>query len=362
MKKIFTLLVISVLVLSSCTKQKKNEQFHFYVATDVHMTKSSEKYTNWCFRDKILQDIKKDSMGTGKFIVVTGDLDPFKNVRQSVEQVMGKNYRFYPVLGNHDVGYTNNKFEKYPDANWGNTFDIVKYNKSTLKNIVNWGPVYRTPALDSLTYTDSLGNTYLTTYDSLDIIGSKYTTYSFDQDNSHFVVLDIYSGLESFEEKHSGRVFKELYDWLEKDLSETEKENIFVFAHQPVWETMGEDTMSLVNNDYKAHCIRNARTMGADSTVWFKKNYTDRVVSRKKFWNLMKEHNVIAYFCGHIHHYSAKKIDGVWEINMEYGGWENPDHTRYGRVIVDDKKVNLDVMVFKNDPDRFELTEEIKLK
>jgi hypothetical protein len=76
----------------------------------------------------------------------------------------------------------------------------------------------------------------------------------------------------------------------------------------------------------------------------------------------MKEHNVVAYFCGHIHHYSAKKIDGVWEINMEYAGWENPDHTRYGRIVVDDKKVNLDVMVFKNNPDRFELAEEIRLK
>jgi hypothetical protein len=72
------------------------------------MTKQRPDYTNWCFRDDILKDIKKDSLGIGKFVVVTGDMDPFSRTKQSVEQVLGKDFRFYPVLGNHDVGYTNN--------------------------------------------------------------------------------------------------------------------------------------------------------------------------------------------------------------------------------------------------------------
>jgi hypothetical protein len=97
--------------------------------------------------------------------------------------------------------------------------------------------VYHSPALDSVVFVDSVGNKFISTYDSLDVIGSKYTTYSFDEGNSHFVVLDPYSGLEYFSERHFGHIFKELYDWLAKDLSETPKENIFIFAHQPVCET-----------------------------------------------------------------------------------------------------------------------------
>ncbi len=62
---------------------------------------------------------------------------PFFRARGLVEEVLGKDFRFYPVPGNHNVGCTNNKFEKYPDANWANTFDIVKYNRNHLKNIVN---------------------------------------------------------------------------------------------------------------------------------------------------------------------------------------------------------------------------------
>jgi len=360
MKTILGLLLGMTIIFSSCVEKK--HPFHFYVVTDVHMTKQRPDYTSLCFKEDILPDIKNDTAGLGKFIVVTGDMDPFFRTRESVEDVMGKDFRFYPVLGNHDVGMTNNRYELYPDANWGNTFDIVKYNKNNLKNIAEWGPEYHTPALDSLVYVDSLGHKHISTYDSLDVIGSKYTTYSFDEGNSHFVILDIYSGLEYFSERHCGRIFKELYNWLDKDLSATDKENIFVFAHQPVWETVGEDTMSLINNAYKDFCIRNAKTMGADSTAWFEEHYNSKVKSRQEFWNLLKKHNVVAYFCGHIHHYSATKHDGVWEINMETGAWNIEGRTRYAKIFVDDKNVELQVMGYRNDPKGFKLIETVRLK
>ncbi len=361
MKTTLGLLLGMMIIFSSCVE--KNEPFHFYVVTDVHMTKSSPTYTSLCFKDKILPDIKDDSAGPGKFLVITGDLDPFFRTKVSVEEVMGNNFRYYPVLGNHDVGMTNNKFKLYPSANWGNTFDIVKYNKNKLKNIVNWGQEYRTPALDSLVYVDSLGQKYISTYDSLDVIGSKYTTYSFDEGNSHFVVLDIYSGLEFFESKHSGRISTTMYNWLEKDLSETKKENIFIFAHQPFWETGGEDTTVLVNIDYKRHCSLMAKSIGgADSLAWFEKNYTSKVKSRKEFWDLLKRNNVIAYFCGHIHHYSVKKIDGIWEINLQYGAWETEGKTRYGEVFIDKDKVDLIVKGFVEKPEEFKEIDRIRLK
>lgn len=363
MKKKFELLFVIIIVFSSCS-QNKDEVFHFYVATDVHMNKQRVDYTNYCFRDQVLADIKKDSAGIGKFVIVTGDLDPFFRVKESVEQVMGPDYRFYPVIGNHDVGMTNNNYKKFPDANWGNAFDIVKYNKKELKNIVNWGPSYRSPALDSLSYTDSIsGKKYISTYDSLNIIGSKYTSYSFDEGNSHFVVLDIYAGLRFKGAEHNGRISNELYDWLARDLSKTNQENIFVFAHQPVWNSTGEEKWHVLLNEwYELKCRDFAREYGADSLKWFDKEYTQKITPKDKFWDLLKKHKVVAYFCGHTHHYSAVNVEGVWEINLQFSGWCTEGKTKYGEVIVDKDKVELLVKGFIEKTEDFEVIDRILLK
>lgn len=363
MKYILSFLLFIIIFLSSCDHQKENEPFHFYVATDIHMTKQRPDYTSLCFKENILSDIKNDTLGLGKFIVVTGDMDPFFRTRESVEQVLGTDFRFYPVPGNHDVGMTNNQYKDFPDLNWNNTFDMVTYNKNHLRDIVNRGPSYRTPALDSLVYTDSItGKTYLTTYDNKDITGSKYTTYSFDEGNSHFIVLDLYSGLHNFEARHNARIFNEMFDWLADDLKKNKKENIFVFSHQPVKNDTGETPHVLVNEAYKKSCRDLARTYGSDSLSVFKAEFTDKVITRDEFWALLKKHNVIAYFCGHTHHYSARKYDGIWEINMEFGAWNIEGKTRYAKISVDKDKVDLKVMGFKADPDRFELIDEIRLK
>lgn len=364
MKKIFVVIFLTITILWSCSWQEKEESFSFYIATDVHMTKQTPDYTNLCFQKSILPNIKEDSSGLGKFIIITGDMDPFSRVKESIEKVLGKNYRFYPVIGNHDVGMTNNKYKEYPEGNWCNTFDIVNNNKENLKNIVNWGPSYPTLSSDSIIYIDTItGKKYISTYDSENILGSKYTTYSFDEGNSHFVVLDIYSGIKCFKARHSGRISNELYNWLAKDLDKTKKENIFVFAHQPIqYEPGGGKYHLLVNEAYKIFCKDSARSYGADSLVWFNKEYTQKVKSRNEFWELLKKHNVVAYFCGHSHHHSEKKYDGVWEINMETGAWNIEGRSRYGKILVDKNNVVLNVMGFKADPARFELINKIKLK
>ena len=360
MKKIFVFIILLVNILWSCSRQKKDEPFSFYVATDVHMTKQSQDYTNLCFQNNVLPSIKMDTSELGKFIIVTGDMDPFIRVKESTENVLGNNYRFYPVIGNHDVGMTNNKYKEYPEANWCNTFDIVRYNKTKLKNIVNWGPTYLTLPSDSLNYLDTItGKKFISSYDKGKVVGSKYTTYSFDEENSHFVVLDIYSGIKYLGARQYGRISNELYDWLENDLIKTKKENIFIFAHQPIQYV---PVVGLVNDDYKKFCQDSARTYGVDSLAWFDKMYTQKIKSRKEFWNLLKEHKVIAYFCGHSHKNSVKNYDGVWEINMETGAWYIEGRTRYAKILVDDNNVVLDIMGFKAGHVKFDKINEIKLK
>ncbi len=361
LKKLGTILPILILVLLISCKQEKDESFHFYVATDVHMIKQRNDYTNYCFRDQILKDIKNDTAGVGKFVVVTGDMDPFPRLVESVEQVMETNFRFYPVVGNHDVGYTNNDYKKFPNSNWSNTFDIVEYNKTKLKNIVNWGHEVSSPGLNNLVYVDSLsGKEYYSTYDSLNVTGSKYTTYSFDEGNSHFVVLDIYAGLQYFDTRHMGRITNQLYDWLAKDLAKTQKENIFIFAHQPVWEC--KNTHDAVNVSIENYFKNRSSEFGADSLSWFKKEFTSKIKTRKEFWNLLKEHHVVAYFCGHTHQYTANNIGGVWEINLEFGAWDIEGRTRYGKVTVDKNRVELLVKGFIAEPAHFTTIDRILLK
>ncbi len=362
MKISMTLLLLMLVVFSSCVQQQK-EAFHFYVATDPHMIMHRDENTSLCFRDDVLPSMKNDSAGIGKFIVVTGDMDPFINVKESVEEVLGKEFRFYPVLGNHDVGMTNNQYKKYPEGNWGDTFDIVTYNRNKLKNIANYGPSYLTPALDNIVYNDSIsGKEFTSTYDSLDVIGSKYTTYSFDEGNAHFIILDIYSGLQNFEARHKGRISNALFNWVADDLAKTTKENIFVFAHQPIWNDTGEGKESLVNEAYRNFCKKRSRKYEADSLIWFKKEYNSKIKSRQEFWDLLVGHNVTAYFCGHTHHYAAKKYAGVWEVNLEFSAWSVEGRTRYAKVFVDGEAVKLKVMGYKGASKEFELIETINLK
>jgi hypothetical protein len=206
------------------------------------------------------------------------------------------------------------------------------------------------------------GKIYISAYDSLEITGSEYTTYSFDEGNAHFVVLDFYAGLQYFEGRHNARIFNAMYGWLADDLARTDKENIFVFAHQPIKNDTGESPHVLVNEAYKKTCRELARKHGADSLALFRKAYTDKVKTRGSFWDLLKKHNVIAYFCGHTHHYSVKRYDGVWEINLEFGAWNIEGRTRYGEIFVDDGKVDLIVKGYIENPKGFKTIERIRLK
>ncbi len=359
LKQLFLILLIIFSVIFK--KAEAQKPFHFYVTTDVHMIKQRDDYTNFCFRDKILADFKNDSAGIGKFVVVTGDMDPFRRLKESVYQVMDADYRFYPVVGNHDVGYTNNDYAKFPDSNWTNAFDIVEYNRSKLKNIVNWGPEISSPGLNNMVYVDSLsGKEYYSTYDSIDILGAKFTTYSFDEENSHFVILDLYSGHENFGARGNGRISNELYDWLSDDLNKNKKENIFIFAHQPVWAV--KNANDVINAGYEIYSREVSKSFGADSLSWFNTEFTSKVKTREEFWHLLKKHNVVAYFCGHTHRYAANKIDGVWEINLEFGAWDIEGRTRYGKIIIDKNRVELLVKGFIAKPEHFETIDHILLK
>lgn len=261
---------LAVMLALMATTPLAAAPFHFDVTTDPHMGTTNralalapdKTHFNPTYRDRTLQRIRTRPAGPGAFMVVCGDLDDFDSVRQAIAEVIalprqaqGAAYPFYPVVGNHDV-YSTGNFSADTDG-W-RTRQLVAYNRRHLPNVVNWGPEIpsRLPG-----YGDD---------------GIRFTTYSFDHENAHFVVLDQYGKNDympaegRFPARGNAHLFKPLLTWLARDLAETRKQHIFVFGHQGMtgkW-ALKEDS-------------------GAGT-----------------FWSLLAKYPVRAYFHGHEHAYA----------------------------------------------------------
>jgi predicted phosphodiesterase len=99
-------------------------------------------------------------------------------------------------------------------------------------------------------------------------------TYSFDFENSHFVVLDT-----SRSRWHT--VNSDQRSWLEQDLAANAKENTFVFFHEPAFPVSKKIGDSLDANPS----------------------------DRNALWKILDDFNVTAVFSGHEHLFARKKID-----------------------------------------------------
>ncbi len=121
-------------------------------------------------------------------MISPGDIDPPAGVRWTIDQVLGSDYRWYPLPGNHET-------ETPEDMAWLRAY--------------NYGAVNPGPA------------------------ACPETTYSFDYSNAHFVLLNEYcdSGGDT---ATGGDIPDYLYNWLAADLAATTKPHIFVAGHEPI--------------------------------------------------------------------------------------------------------------------------------
>jgi hypothetical protein len=193
-------------------------------------------------------------IGPGDFMVSPGDVLPAGDTRWTIDQILGEDYLWFPMPGNHDFGTS--------DYNFLRDYDYDP-NGLAEPNIVNWGP-------------DSCPR----------------TTYSFDYQNAHFVALNVYCNEES-PWGIDGSITDTIFQWLQDDLEETDKEHIFVFGHEPAFPQADEKT-GITNHYYES--------------------LDEYPQARDRFWQLLQDEDVDAYFCGHTHNYSAVQIDGVWQI------------------------------------------------
>ncbi len=282
MKIKFLVFTLSIFIIQSCSfLPYGNKSFRFAVLADSR-NYTGKKYDSLDYSKGALIALK--TVRAGKFMVTPGDMDPPSSVRWSIDKYLGKDYIWYPVVGNHEE-------ETYSEMEY-----LHKYNsnKKKLPYIVNKGPH-----------------------------GAEETMYSFDYGNSHFIILNEY--YDGFSDAATdGDINDAVYNWLNDDLVRTNKENIFVFGHEPAF----------VQPDQYSGRIRHRN----DSLSKYRKN-------RDRFWNLLEQRNVIAYFCGHTHNYSSVLINNVWQIDAAHvrGKDDLGSPSTFLTVDVDGDKVTVTV-------------------
>lgn len=120
-------------------------------------------------------------------------------------------------------------------------------------------------------------------------VGFARFAYSFDRENSHFVVLD------SDKPKENDINGKQL-DWLEQDLTQNKKTNIFVFFHEPAYPTNSKIGESLDKNPG----------------------------NRDRLWSILTKHKAKAVFSGHEHIQSRRQANGLYQFG--FGNTEAFNH------------------------------------
>jgi len=193
------------------------------------------------------------AVGQGSFMISPGDLDvhPPGAVRELIDATLGEEYPWYVVIGNHE-----------PES--PSTMEYMRKYGQTVPHVVNRGPE-----------------------------GCEETTYSFDWEDAHFVVLNQYfDGTRDW--SLEGELVPELLEWLERDLASTEKERIFVFGHEPILP------MPDMDNGRIRH---QGDSLDEDPENAF------------AFHQLLLRYDVDAYICGHTHNTSYAKINGLWQLD-----------------------------------------------
>lgn len=257
--------------------------FSFAVTTDMSVVSAPEYIDYPNFFAALLGYLKQS--GPGDFMISTGDILPAEGTDWTIDQVLGEDYLWFPLPGNHD-------FDHQAEVSFLRDYNYDP-NGPAEPNIVNQGP-------------DSC----------------PHTTYSFDYQNAHFVALNVYCNEDSAW-GIDGSITDTLYDWLAADLAATEKTHIFVFGHEPAFPQPDAQT-GLTSHYYES--------------------LDQYPAARDRFWALLQQYGVRAYFCGHTHNYSATLIDSVWQIEagQAMGTRAAPSPGTYLIVRVEGEKVTVE--------------------
>jgi len=223
------------------------------------------------------------SIGSGEFMLLPGDCDPPGPVRATIDQYLGTNYLWFPLVGNHDT-------EKPADMRW-----LRDWACAGIPHLVRKGPP-----------------------------GAEETTYSFDFGNSHVVMLNQYFDGKSDAVRGKESLPDATLEWLEQDLAATRQPLIWVVGHKPL--------RSLPDMDSRR--VRHEKELiSANKT------------RMERFVDLLKRHRVKAYICGHTHSTSVARVKGIWQLDSGHarGAGDTGAPSTFMTVRVEDCRAWVDV-------------------
>ena len=136
------------------------------------------------------------------------------------------------------------------------------------------------------------------------LLSPEGTVFSFDRGNCHFVITNQYWDYPA------GGYCEEQLEWIDQDLFASTQPFKFVVGHEPAFP-FHRHTKGSLNIDPDM---------------------------RDAFWHILEENKVSAFFCGHTHHLSHIKKDGVYQID---NGEVRSDHLCVTLVDVENDRVSI---------------------
>ena len=227
--------------------------YTFAITADMRNFAGEGLYDSALYYRGALQALQ--AAGGADFMIVPGDLDPTTGVNWTIDQTLGADFLWYPVIGNHELPGQGSETALGANLVWLQAYPL---------GAVNPGPA-----------------------------PCPTTTYSFDRPPAHFIVLNVYCD-SAGPAVTDGDITDVLQDWLALDLATTNQAYIFVIGHEPAFPQPDIDN-GFINHlgnsldQYPAH--------------------------RDRFWSLLRAQGVTAYLTGHTHTFSAVSIQGVWQID-----------------------------------------------
>ena len=302
MNKFYRVLVYIMLGLfigleTGCQSNHEASDFSFDVTADMRQFANSEHQGSEYFKGACMAILR---IGKGAFMVSPGDIDPPDSVYDMVNTVLGPDYPWYPVVGNHES-------ETPSDMQW-----LREYGRQHLLDHVTPGPE-----------------------------GCEETTYSFDYKNSHIVVINQYYDGKS-DTGTDGDISDALFKWIKNDLESNTQPFIFVFGHEPF--------VSLPDHDNGRH-----RHKG-DNLDQYPKN-------SHRFSKLLRQHEITAYINGHTHNFSYAKINGLWQIDTGHarGIGDMGSRSTFLKIYVSHDICRIEAYRLDSKENTYVLTDNIKL-
>lgn len=292
------ILILCIGALSCSRSTDDGRIFSFDVACDMRIFAGADYQTSQYFMG-VCEAIR--NIGKGAFMVGPGDVDPPWEVYETINRILGEDYHWYPVVGNHEA-------ETPEDMKW-----LRNWGKKAIPGLVRRGPK-----------------------------NCEETTYSFEHKNAHFVVINEYFDDVS-DVGTNGDVGDSLYIWLKNDLENNSKPFVFVFGHEPI--------VSIPDVDSGRH-----RHKGD--------NLDEHPNHNHRFQLLLRKHTVTAYVCGHTHDFSSAKINGIWQIDSGHsrGIGDKGAKSTFLKFNIGRTQCSVDVYRSNSNCEEYALTRTILLK